>query len=79
MEEWLSARPPKVRELLARYPLGSEIVSTSGDRVFVLGANEGGHLVVAPIAARGDYARAYAERFYICADCIAAGRVHRLQ
>lgn len=63
MAEWVASRPAGVRRLLARFPIGTTL-QLRGAAWFVIGATEGGALIIAPA-----WSEAMENKQYVCGEC----------
>jgi hypothetical protein len=67
--EWFRTRPPIVQELLRKHPPG-QVLELGGEPIYVIGATEGGALLVSRTDPNVDYESAVAQQESICAACL---------
>lgn len=78
MKEWLAELPEDVQAVAREFPIGTPLLESSGEVLFVMGYNEnkpddpvgGGEvwLIVSETQLSEDYDKAWVTREYICPD-----------
>lgn len=67
---WLAKRPPSIQALAAEFPHGSVFHDVSGDKLYLIGYNEGDVLIVSTFDPFENYAGALAAARYVHAQCM---------
>lgn len=73
LKAWLESRPPVVRALFERYPVGTWF-NIDGVDWWMFGATECGHIVLTPVDPYDDYDRAKAGREWFHPDDLIEGK-----